>query len=485
MTFRFPLVLALAVAAAFPAGAEPASPEGAQKLTETFASYLGTYAGAVTVTPQGDSYEVKIDATGLMAGLKEKGATGSVAPMTLTLTDMGDGKWNVSQEGPIAIAMEMPGLITFDLKAESQKWSGVFDENLKAFATSEGEMTGLTLNEVVTQPGQPEMKVLYSIDRMTMASSATAGAAGGVDGVMQYTVNGLDETFTLPPTEQMPMPMDINIKVETYAADAKVATMRSAEIMDLWAWFVAHPDKAAVEADFDAMKEKIRTALPLFDTITANGTMTNLTGTTPFGALSAEAATVEIGMNGVKSDGKLHEKIALSGLKLPTEVMPPWVPPFLPDALTFDFTVDSFNLSAPAQILLDTMKPGEKPSPEVNAQLMQAFLPDGAVHLNLAPTGISSDMYNVSVEGDIKAGPAMPMPVGSAFVKVTGLDAVMTALQSAPPEVSQQAIPGIMMARGMAKNDGPDSYSWDIQMGEGGKVTVNGVDMSGMGGGAQ
>jgi hypothetical protein len=107
------------------------------------------------------------------------------------------------------------------------------------------------------------------------------------------------------------------------------------------------------------------------------------------------------------------------------------------------------------------------------------------VHLNLAPTGISSDMYNVSVEGDIKAGPAMPMPVGSAFVKVTGLDAVMTALQSAPPEVSQQAIPGIMMARGMAKNDGPDSYSWDIQMGEGGKVTVNGVDMSGMGGGAQ
>ncbi len=302
---------------------------------------------------------------------------------------------------------------------------------------------------------------------------------------MSYAISGLNETFTLPPSPQMPAPMDINIQVESYVADGTVAAMRSAEIMDLWAWFVAHPDKAAIEADFGGMKEKIRAALPLFDKVAATGTMTNLTGTTPFGALSADSAAVEIEMNGVKTDGKLREKVALSGLKLPVEVMPMWVPPLLPDAVTFDFTVDSFNLSAPAQILLDTMKPGEKPSPEMNAQLMQAFLPDGTVHLILAPTGVSSDMYNVSVESDLKAGPAMPMPVGSAFVKITGLDAVMTALQSAPPEVSQQAIPGIMMARGLAKNDGPDSYSWAIEMGEGGNISVNGVDMSAMGGGAQ
>jgi hypothetical protein len=337
----------------------------------------------------------------------------------------------------------------------------------------------------VTQPDQPEMKVAYSIDKATYTSNATAAAAGGVDSTMGYAISGLNETFTLPPSPQMPAPMDINIQVESYVADGTVAAMRSAEIMDLWAWFVAHPDKAAIEADFGGMKEKIRAALPLFDKVAATGTMTNLTGTTPFGALSADSAAVEIEMNGVKTDGKLREKVALSGLKLPVEVMPMWVPPLLPDAVTFDFTVDSFNLSAPAQILLDTMKPGEKPSPEMNAQLMQAFLPDGTVHLILAPTGVSSDMYNVSVESDLKAGPAMPMPVGSAFVKITGLDAVMTALQSAPPEVSQQAIPGIMMARGLAKNDGPDSYSWAIEMGEGGNISVNGVDMSAMGGGAQ
>jgi hypothetical protein len=482
MTRRFSLALALALAATFPAGAETATPEGAQQLAETFKTYLGSYAGIVAVVPKGESYEVTVDPTDLMAGLKAQGASGTVMPMVLMLTDLGDGTWTVTQDGPIAIAMEMPGLITFDLKAANQSWSGVYDENLKAFATSKGEVTGLTLNEVVTQPDQPEMKIAYAIDKATFESSAVASGAGGVDSTMVYAISGLNETFTLPASPQMPGPMDVTVKVESYVADGKVAAMRSSEILDLWAWFVAHPDKAAAEADFSAMKEKIGAALPIFDKITANGTMTNMTGTTPFGAFSADAAAIEVEMNGVKTDGKLREKIALSGLKLPTEVMPIWVPPLLPDAVTIDFTVDSFNLAAPAQILLDTMKPGEKPSPEVNAQLMQALLPDGAVHVTVSPTGVSSDMYNLTVESDMKAGPAMPTPVGTAFIKVTGLDAVMTALQSAPPEVSQQAIPGIMMVRGLAKNDGPDSYSWEVEMGEGGKISVNGVDMSAMGG---
>ncbi len=142
MTRTFPLALAFALATAFPAGAGPATPEGAQKLTETFAAYLGSFSGAVTVTPQGDTYEVKVDPTDLMAGLKAQGASGSVLPMTLTLTDLGDGKWNVSQDGPFAIAMEMPGLITFDLKAENQSWSGVFDESLKAFEFEPGRDDG-------------------------------------------------------------------------------------------------------------------------------------------------------------------------------------------------------------------------------------------------------------------------------------------------------------------------------------------------------
>ncbi len=485
MTRAFSLTLALALAAAFPAGAEPATPEGAERLAGVFQTYLGNHEGLVTVTPSGEAYEVTLDPSQLMSGLSAQGGSGTVTPMTLMLSDMGGGKWNVTQDGPLAVALDVPGMIKLDLRAENQTWSGVFDETLKAFETSQGTLTGLSLTEVVTQKDQPEMNVSYTIDQMTVASSATAGAAGGVDGTMQYVVSGLDETFTLPPSPQMPGPMDVNVKVESYAADGKVAALRTAELLELWAWFVAHPDEAAVKADFGAMKERIRAALPFFDSLAMNGVLSNLTGATPFGAFAAESGSVVVDVNGVKADGRIHEKIALSGLALPTDLMPIWVPPLLPDALTIDFTADSFNLAAPAQILIDEMKPDEKLSPEVNAQLLQAFLPDGSVNLMLSPSGFSSDMYDVSVEGNMTAGPAMPMPVGSALVKVTGLDAVMAALQSAPPEVSQQAIPGIMMARGLAKTEGDDSYSWAIEMGADGKISVNGMDMSAMGGGAQ
>lgn len=482
MTRIFSLSLCLALATSFPAGAEPATEAGAQKLVETFTTYLGAYAGIVTVTSKDDRYEVKIDPSDLMAGLEAQGASSMVVPVVLTLADMGDGKWKVSQDGPFAFAVQIPGLISLDIEAANQSWSGVYDERLKAFESTSGEVTGLTMNELVTQPGQPEMKVAYSIDKVTLESRATAAEAGGVDSTVSYSISGLNETFTVPPTPQMARPMDMTIQVETYVADAKVAALRSSELLDLWAWFVAHPDKAAVEADFGAMKEKLRAALPLFDAVTAEGRMTNLTGTTPFGALSADAATIAIEMNGVKIDGKLREKIALTGLKLPTEVMPIWVPSLLPDAVTLDLTLDGFNLAAPAQILLDAIKPGETLAPEVNAQMLQAALPDGTMRIELASTGLSSAMYDISIDGDMKVGPASPMPIGAALIKVTGLDAVMTALQSAPPEVSQQAIPGMMMARGLAKTDGPDSYSWTIEMAEGGKISVNGMDMSAMGG---
>ncbi|MGL4279684.1 MAG: hypothetical protein ACRCS0_04900, partial [Albidovulum sp.] len=354
-------------------------------------------------------------------------------------------------------------------------------ETLKTFETSEGEITALTLNEILTQPGQPEMKVSYAVDKALFEGNSVA-AAVGVDVTSKVTVTGLTETFTVPPTEQMPMPMDVTITAEGFVQDATASGIRASELLDLWAWFVAHPGEDAVKANFDEMKGNIRAALPFFNSVSGTAAVTNLAGSSPMGGFSAERADFVFDMSGVTAEGKLHEKIALTGLKLPEEMMPAWVPPLLPKDVTLDFTFDSFDLAAPAQILLDEMKPEGELSDEVNARLMQAMLPDGTFNATVAPSSVTGSIYNLSLEGAMTAGPAQPIPVGAALIKATGLDAVMAALQSAPPEVSQQAIPGIMMARGLAKTDGPDSYSWDIQMSADGKFIVNGVDLSAMGG---
>ncbi|HQU67039.1 MAG TPA: hypothetical protein PLI43_02450 [Albidovulum sp.] len=485
MIRSFPFAFVAALSAAVPALAQTATSEGAARLTEVFQTYLGKTEGVVTVTPSGDGYVVAIDPSKLLAAAGDAASGATVSAIDFEVAELGGGKWKVTQAGPASFSVNIPGALTLDVQAESYDWSGVYDETLKAFESSEGVIAGLTVNESITQPGQPAMNVSYAIDKLDIASAATV-ATGGVDATANYTVTGLTETFTVPPSDGMPMPMDVTLTADSYVGDSKISAMRTGELLDLWAWFVAHPGEAAIKADFDAMKSGIRAALPFFDGMSGTGTITNLAGTTPMGGFSAEKADVVVDVSGATADGKLHEKIALTGLKLPEEMMPAWVPPLLPHEVTLDFTFDSFDLAAPAQILLDEMKPEGKLSDEVNARLMQALLPDGTFQTTVAPSNVTGNIYSLSLQGAMTAGPAAPMPVGSALLKATGLDAVMKALETAPPEVSQQAIPVIMMARGMAKPEGTDSYSWDVQMGADGKFTINGVDMSAMTGmGAQ
>ena len=480
--FIFAAGLALAVG---PVWAAPATQDGADHLKSVFEAYLGQTEGVVTVTPNGEAYTVSLDPANLIAQAPNGGKGATVSPIELQVAELGDGKWQVNQDGPVDFNMLVPGMLDLRIAAEEYNWSGVFDESLKAFETSAGKASGLSVTEAVTQPGQPTMNVAYTLDSIEIASSAVAGASGGVDGTMSYAVTGMTETFTLPPTPQMPAPMDVTVTADSYTAQGKTAAVQTAALLELWAWFVAHPDQEAVKANFDEMKGKIGAALPFFDSIAASGTMNNLAVITPMGEVKAATAEITVDMNGAVADGKLRERIRLSGLQLPEELMPAWVPALLPENATLDFTIDGFDLAAPAQILVTEMAPDTKPTPDMNQRMLQALLPTGTVDIALAETGASSDMYGLTVDGKMSVGPMTPMPVGNAVIRVNGLDAVMQALQSAPPEVSQQAIPGIMMARGLAKQEGDDSYSWTVETTAAGQILINGVDLSAMGGGVQ
>ncbi len=474
----------LALAAA-PAWAAPATQDGADHLKSVFEAYLGQTEGVVTVTPNGEAYTVSLDPANQIAKAPNGGKGATVSPIELQVAELGDGKWQVNQDGPVDFNMLVPGMLDLRIAAEEYNWSGVFDESLKAFETSAGKASGLSVTEAVTQPGQPTMNVAYALDSIEIATSAVAGASGGVDGTMSYAVTGMTETFTLPPTPQMPAPMDVTVTADSYTAEGKTTAVQTAGLLEVWAWFVAHPGEDAVKANFDEMKGKIGAALPFFDNIAASGTMNNLAVITPMGEVKAATAEIVVDMNGAVADGKLRERIRLSGLQLPEELMPAWIPALLPETVTLDFTIDGFDLAAPAQILVTEMAPDTKPTPDMNQRMLQALLPTGTVDIALAETGASSDMYGLTVDGKMSVGPMNPMPIGNAVIRANGLDAVMQALQSAPPEVSQQAIPGIMMARGLAKQEGDDSYSWTIETTAAGQILINGVDLSAMGGGVQ
>jgi hypothetical protein len=119
---------------------------------------------------------------------------------------------------------------------------------------------------------------------------------------------------------------------------------------------------------------------------------------------------------------------------------------------------------------------GTPPAPDFDMQMLGALLPTGAVDITLAPGGITAPGYVLSYEGAMSAGP-MGAPSGDAKISLTGIEAIMTALQSAPPEMgAQDILPMIAMAQGLAKPEG-DALVWEVNMAPTGAVSVNGMEL--------
>ena len=114
------------------------------------------------------------------------------------------------------------------------------------------------------------------------------------------------------------------------------------------------------------------------------------------------------------------------------------------------------------------------------ATLLPALLPSGNVNITLNPTSISNDLYFVSAEGAMTAGPAA-MPTGKATISAKGLDDVLKVIQAAPPEAGvQSGVAIIIGAKGMAKAAADGTLTWEIESAGDAKVLVNGIDVSKM-----
>ncbi|WP_347310712.1 hypothetical protein [Defluviimonas sp. SAOS-178_SWC] len=476
MFLRFSAAALLCLSAA-PVRAEPATPEGAARIEAGLRTYLGPLDGVVAVVPQGETYAVTLDATPFVALGKGADVTGAISPIHLTLTDDGDGKWGVTQDEPFALKLDVPEALSVDLSVGVARWAGVFDEALMAFASSDGRFEDLQVTERFTEAGSPESTVDYRIDRIDIVSSATAAPGGGVDGTLRYTATGFAETFSAPGSA----PFQFEFKAARYDVVADAKGVRTEGVLGLLAWLVAHPSQEAARADFDGMKEAARAALPIWDSLSGTGELQDIAVNTPFGSGGAKSARIAVDVNGIVADGRVRERVSLKGLDLPADLLPEWVPALLPDEVTVDVAVSGFDLAAPAKILLDESELDIAPTPEMEARLLAALLPQGRVTIELGPQGAASAIYTLDIEGGFDAGPGR-LPEGSVTIGATGIEAVLEALSAAPEDIRAGAVPGLMMLRGIAKPAGVGRFAWVVEMTGEGKVLVNGLDMSALAG---
>lgn len=468
-----PLLLATTALAA------PATQDGADRLTQVFQTYLGSTEGVVSVKPNGDVYDLTLDAAPLIGLGQQVGLTGTVTPLEMELTDNGDGTWGVRMDQALSLSLSKTG--EFDVKEDiaSTTMEGTFDETLMTFSTLKGEFSGVKVVETVTAPeGQTHAEI--SLDKATMDSTATAGANGGSDSTMTMTASGLTEVVTTPPMAEGQPGIPVTIKADSLTQTATGTGFRNDGIYKTVAWFVAHPDAAAMKSDKAGLKTILTGALPFFDNLNGKGTLDKLTVETPMGTVGLDQVGFEMDMNGAVADGKLREAFTLSGLTLPTGLVPDWAVPILPQKISLDVQATDFDAAAGVTALLDALDlpDGMADTTEFNDKLKTAWLPKGTVTVTLNPGAVTGDGYELTYQGSMVTGPDAPVPTGTAKVTLAGADKLQAALNAAPDDMKAQAMMGFGMAQGMAKQE-DGKLVWEIDASKPGALSVNGMPMMG------
>lgn len=460
-----------------------AGPEQAQRLTALFQSYLGSEPGVVTVQVAGDAYRARFDAAPYIAKFARPGFAASLTPVELTLSDLGGGKWKVDQDQPLSVAVSVEGQVEFRASLARVQGTGMFDEALGGFASTAADLTQLAVEQTVTEAGQAAT-IAYTIAAIHQ-ESAMSGTGEKADATTAITLTDIRQTISMPPAADGSMPgMDIAITASGGAQNGKVGGFRPRALAELAAWLVAHPSPDAIKAGQSALKDRLRAALPVFESLSGTSTFNDISFNTTLGRFGVKALAVDVDMTGILASGSFRERIGISGLSLPDGIVPPWAAGLAPESFSLDIGVADYDLDAPARIVLDALDLDKDPPlpPETEAALQKALLPKGTVTLTLGPSALAARAFDLKAEGLLTAGPMAP-PAGNALLRLKGIDAIVAALQAAPAEMgAQQIMPLILMAKGVAKQEPDGALSWRLESASDGALTINGIDSRKIGG---
>ena len=479
---RFALA-AFAMSLFFPTAlaAEPATKTGADELKTTLRSFLGGSNWAIQVVPVAESYTVIVDPAALAEGLSVTGFRGRGSTLTLSVTDNGDGTWAYALDQPVYLFYSLPGIVPVECMFHigNVSLTGVFDEALGLPRQSRLEATEASTQCNIANP-DPRIRTLAS-DQSTKSWIVESSAVAGSKGVDLSIHSTNEQTFF---TIMVPIAEQNTWKAKGALADSttelSVTGLRSRNILDLWAWALGHSAPEEMAAGYAGLKTQIEAALPIFSDFTVTSTYQGISLNTPQGVFGAKEIKVSGGANGIVADARFHEGIEVKGPVLPDDLVPDFAKGLVPTDLSLGFTVTDFDPSGAAYVLLKMLDQplGSPPPVGFEEALLASLLPNGAVTVTLDAGAVTGRDYKLTYEGALTAGPAQPDPTFTARLALTGMEAIRTAMQSAPTELELgTAAMGLGAMGGLAKPGAGGELVWEISLDETGAVLVNGRDV--------
>ncbi|MBH0237938.1 hypothetical protein [Methylobrevis albus] len=471
---------------AVPALAAEATAEGARTLAGNIAAYVGQPAfdkGYVTVGADGDAYRIDLDLGRIVGAFAGDAINLTVYenPWIRTMP-VENGLWRVTDFVYPSLKVEFgsengePDF--FEWRPEGQSADAVFDPELGGFQSFR-----VRVDRTTTQQKMDGQESRTEESETVVNGRDTRNVEGGFDSKAELGVASYRQTMM---TNGSPA-YTLSLAPLRYDFEAIGMVLRPIDFLPIIAALSAEATDGTAE-EAVSLKAELPTMLPGFRQITSVFTGENIVVELPAGRATAESIRLGLDFPGAIPDARVAISMGSDGVALPAGVLPAWTTPLLPTGFDAELALEDLDLDAPARLLIDRADfNSDQPLDDGDFEAAgRVILPDGALSIVLEPSTVTGPLYTAAVEGrftvshdsmkprrEVKVE-APPVVEGSATIALTNLDGIIAELQKAGdvPEV-QQAIPALIFAKGLARNEGGRSV-WEVDVAANGSVSVNG-----------
>jgi hypothetical protein len=469
------------------ASAQTVSPEQATALREQLNGWFGGLLGPsiklpelpLKVTANGDHYDLSWPITGLTSPPGDAAATANLRPLD-------GGRWSLENvmlppAGSFTLAMPetstgpgAPTKVTFTIG--KQDTHGTIDPGFTTPTTYHSDISALGFTADAPKRHQEE-----HVDRIYSEIVLKPAPDGRLDLLSDSAANGWKSA------QQGENGLAMALGAETVHMTTRaegISREHVASFVSAVGGLMGAMPKGQAEKDDKKglpplAKAQLRLIIAAMQDIVSSISMHETIDNMQVEIAGVGGATVkqlQLGFGGSAPDGKLRLwlDIAFDGVNSPT--MPPQLATYLPRHFEIKPTLSGVQTAVLRKLAMDASDDDAAKHPI--APDIAAIFADGGAEVGLEV--LSFDLGPAKLQGTGHVTVLSPTAWrGEAHVTATGFDELATQARENPD--LQQALPVLIMMRGLAKPDG-DKLVWDI-VSEGPKLSVNGMDMSALAGG--
>jgi hypothetical protein len=459
----------------------PPTPEGAEKLSAIFATYLGKPASGapspVSVTVEGAHYAVALDLAGLTAPLKQADFSMDAATLTWALTEQDDGTWHVTSDSlpPLSIRVKEDTIV---YHFTGYKADGIFDPALTMFKSGQQ-----SLDRLEAKVHGPKIDEAIVIGALHVKQTATPAANGATSiaaheelADMSVDVSGTPDGAKEGDDSK---PIQATIKLPAALADVNIDGAPLRKALDLWAFVAAHPSRPEIAADEATFKDLLRALLPADFKVFEKAEAKQVVVEAPQGPFGVAGARFRIGVSSAPGPrSALEYSIAMDGLTTPAGLLPPAMSDLTPTAVNLDLKAAGFDLNAGFEEAINDMHfAGDGPIiAEADRQQIFAKMKGTApITIELSPSHVVAPQIDLTLEGVLHLEGARP--TGILKVRIGNFDKTLAAIKALGPAATPQVLGGLALAKTLGKSETDGALTWVAEYGADGSMKVNGLPL--------